>query len=70
MKISDLKKGDWFTINLQKKVKNSYKYVGRFDNNLCECTLVNDEILFNNNTKVTLIKGFQLYLLQGGRDWD
>ena len=68
MKISDLKKGDWFTIDLQEKVKNSYKYVGVFDSNLCECTLVNNEILFHNNTKVTLIKGLQLYLLQGGRD--
>jgi hypothetical protein len=30
----------------------------------------NDLIEFDSNTKVSKIDGYQLYLLQGGRDWD
>ena len=41
-----------------------------FDKNLIEVLLNKDSVLFFNDTKVSKIKGMQLYLLQGGRCWD
>jgi len=69
MELKDLKINTWFSVDAQ-KYKNSYKLIGKFDNELIECKLNNDSILFFNNTKVTKIEGMKLYLLQGGRDWD
>ena len=69
LKLSELSKGTWFTVNAQ-KIKNSYKVIGRFDDDLIEVNLYNESILFFNDTKVSKIEGLQLYLLQDGRDWD
>ena len=69
LKLSELSSGTWFTVDAQ-KIKNSYKVIGKFDKNLIEVLLNKDSVLFFNDTKVSKIKGMQLYLVQGGRCWD
>jgi hypothetical protein len=68
--LKNLNEGDWFTI-VSDGVKNIYKLISKeLEPRIAgaECNDVLYEI--NTNTKVEKINGFQLYLLQGGRDWD
>ena len=69
MKIKKLKANDWFNVSSE-EYKNSYKLLGECEPKIYMAEHFNKLIEFNAETDVEKIDGFQLYLLQGGRDWD
>lgn len=69
MEIKDLKSETFFTVDAE-NIKNTYKLIGECEPKIYAAEYNNDLIEFDSNTKVSKIDGYQLYLLQGGRDWD
>lgn len=69
MGIQELKEGDFFTVQSE-KIKNTYKFVSECMPNVYAAELNEDIIEFETNIEIKKIDGYQLYLLQGGRDWD
>lgn len=68
--IQDLKKGDWFMLNNREKIRDKYRFLGEVMPKVYGGACPNDDRDFYFGTKVEKIDGFDLYLLQGGRDWD
>ena len=67
--INELKEGTWFNVDSQ-EYKNSYKLIGECEPKVYAAECNGELIEFTSNIEVTKIDGMQLYLLQGGRDWD
>jgi len=67
--INELKEGTWFNVDSQ-EYKNSYKLIGECEPKVYAAECNGELIEFPSSTEVTKIDGMQLYLLQGGRDWD
>ncbi len=68
-KIKNLEPETYFSIS-GAKFSNTYQLIGECEPGLYAAELNNDIFEFDSNTKVVKIDGFQLYLLQGGKNWD
>jgi hypothetical protein len=69
MTIQELKQGDFFTVQSEENT-NTYKFISECMPNVYAAELNKNIIEFETGIKVKKIEGYQLYLMQGGRDWD
>jgi len=68
--IQDLQVGDFFMLNNNEEIRNTYEFLGEVIPNVFGAYCPNDDQDFEYGTKVEKIDEYALYLLKGGRDWD